>query len=139
VTSPHLHAALAQARLDELRRTAGTPNPARRTAQPGPARAAARGVTLRFGSHADEKALALLAALDSARSPVQPVLLAEVDGELLAALALTDRTVIANPFHHTADLTDLLRTRANQLNRDRRPRRIPCLPSWSRLRAQAGW
>jgi hypothetical protein len=73
-------------------------------------------VTLRFGSVADQGALARLAQLDSAAPPTQPVLLAEVDGQLRAALALPDGAIIADPFHRTADMIDLLRARARQLN-----------------------
>jgi hypothetical protein len=96
-----------------------------------------RSVTLRFGSPADERALARLAAVDSAEPPGQPVLLAEVDGQLLAALALSDGTCIADPFYPTAALIDLLRTRATQLedqSRVIRPRRSW---PWSRRRTLA--
>ena len=72
-------------------------------------------LTVRFGSPADEDQLIRLAALDSATPPAQPVLLAEVDGRLLAALATADGTVVADPFHSTMDLVELLRTRARQL------------------------
>ena len=87
-----------------------------------------RSVTLRFASPADQGPLARLAELDSSTPPAQPVLLAEIDGQLRAALALTDGTVVADPFHPTADLIELLRARARQLNatpqlrRSRRPR-----------------
>jgi hypothetical protein len=60
-------------------------------------------------------ALGRLAELDSATPPAQPVVLAEVDGQLRAALALTDGTLVADPFHPTADLIDLPRARARQL------------------------
>jgi hypothetical protein len=72
-------------------------------------------LTIRLGSPADEDELVRLAALDSAATPAQPVLLAEVDGHLLAAVGISDGTVVADPFHLTADLVDLLRTRARQL------------------------
>ena len=72
-------------------------------------------LTVRFGSPADENQLIRLAALDSATPPAQPVLLAEVDGRLLAALATADGTVVADPFHSTMDLVELLRTRARQV------------------------
>jgi hypothetical protein len=77
------------------------------------------------------------AELDSAASPEQPVLLAEVDGQLRAALALTGGAVIADPFHPTADLIDLLYARANQLDATPRIRRSRRLRSRSRLRAPA--
>jgi hypothetical protein len=60
--------------------------------------AAERSVTLRFGSPADEGRLARLAALDSSAPPAQPVLLAEVDGQLRAAIALAGGAVVADPF-----------------------------------------
>jgi hypothetical protein len=135
--STHLHSALAQARADDLRRTADSHRLARLAAQPGRPVAAERGVTLRFGSHADAKALARLAELDSSAPPAQPVLLAEVDGQLLAALALSDGSVVADRFHRTADLIDLLRARAHQLDGNRRPRRPFPLRTWSQGRAPA--
>jgi hypothetical protein len=64
-------------------------------------------------------------------------LIAELDGRLLAALALSDGRVVADPFHPTADLIDLLRARANQLTRSRHVRRSWRLPSWARVRALA--
>jgi ribosomal protein S18 acetylase RimI-like enzyme len=94
-------------------------------------------VTLRLGSPADADALARLSALDSSTPPARPVLLAEVDGQLLAALAVSDGTAVANPFHRTADLIDLLRARARQLDGNHRTRRSGRLPSWSRARALA--
>lgn len=58
----------------------------------------------------------LLAALDSQPPPPAPLLIAEVADEPWAALSLTgDRRVVANPFHHTAELVTLLRARADGL------------------------
>jgi hypothetical protein len=74
----------------------------------------------------DEPTLLRLAALDSAPAPRGDVLLALVDGELLAALDLTSDRAIADPFRPTADLVELLRTRAHLLgvrgSTDRRKR-----------------
>ena len=136
--STHLHFALAQARADDLRRTADGQRLARLAARPERRAAAERSVTLRFGSPADGKALARLAELDSSTPPAHPVLLAEVDGQLLAALALADGRVVADPFHRTADLIDLLRARAHQLHGSPRPSRPLRLRTWSRGRAPAG-
>jgi hypothetical protein len=136
--SSHVHSALAQAKVDDLRRAADSHRLARLASQPRPTLAAERSVTLRFGSPVDEKALARLAELDSSRPPPQAVLLAEVDGQLLAALALSDGSVVADPFHRTGDLIDLLRARAHQLDGSRRPRRSVRLRTWSRLRV-ATW
>ncbi len=72
-------------------------------------------VTLRYGFPDDAEPIARLAALDSAEVPAHPVLLAEVGGELRAALSLADDSGVADPFHSTAMLIDLLRARAGQL------------------------
>lgn len=63
----------------------------------------------------DSRALARLAGLDSAAVPPAPLLLAEVGGELRAALSLANGAAIADPFHRTAWLVTLLNTRAAQL------------------------
>jgi hypothetical protein len=135
--SPQLHMALVHAKADDLRRAAVARNLTRRQTQPEPPVAAEKSVTLRFGVPADQNRLARLAALDSSKPPTQPILLAEVDGQLLAALALSDGTVIADPFHPAADLIDLLRARAHQLDCNGPIRRSGRLRSWSRLRAPA--
>ncbi len=69
-------------------------------------------ITIRMAYADDETAIVRLAALDSAPMPLMPALLAEVDGELRAALSLRDGAVIADPFHLTQDLVALLRTHA---------------------------
>ncbi|PZS09666.1 MAG: hypothetical protein DLM64_10125 [Solirubrobacterales bacterium] len=77
---------------------------------------AAEDVTLRFAFPDDAQALARLAALDSSGSPTPQVLLAEVDGELRAALSLFDGTVVADPFQPAVALIELLNARAQQLS-----------------------
>jgi hypothetical protein len=65
---------------------------------------------------ADAAALSRLAQLDSARPPgPEQVLVAEVGGELRAALPLDGGPVIADPFQPTADLVAMLAERARQL------------------------
>ena len=71
-------------------------------------------VTIRRATESDEAALARLAALDSAAVPAAPVLLAESNGELRAALSLRDGETVADPFHPTAKLLELLATFAAQ-------------------------
>jgi hypothetical protein len=73
------------------------------------------GITLRYGFPDDSAAVARLAALDSAEVPAAPLLVAEVGGELQAAVSLGDGRVIADPFHPTLALVALLRERAAQL------------------------
>jgi hypothetical protein len=118
--TPYLKIDLAQERTDYRSRAAIARGRTQPRAHGGRPVASEKGVTLRFGSRADEASLARLAALDSSKPPAQPVLLAEVDGQLLAAVALSDGTVIADPFHPTLDLIELLRARARQLNGDSR-------------------
>ena len=72
-------------------------------------------ITIRLSRSDDEPALSALAALDSTRLRSRPLVLAEQDGELRAAVALDTGKVVANPFHRTAELVDLLELRAAQL------------------------
>jgi hypothetical protein len=72
-------------------------------------------LTLRLATLADAGALARLADLDSARLPDGALLVAEVDGQLLAALSLGGGSLVADPFVPTAQLAPLLRARAAQL------------------------
>jgi hypothetical protein len=65
-------------------------------------------LTVRRATAVDEPALARLAALDSAEIPPGPLLLAESNGELRAALSVIDGRAIADPFHPTAAIVDLL-------------------------------
>ena len=76
---------------------------------------AGSGVTLRYAYADDHEAISRLAALDSAEAPAAPLLLAEVDGELCAALSLADGRSIADPFRPTVAVVALLRARAHQL------------------------
>lgn len=69
-------------------------------------------IIIRRAQQSDDEALRRLAALDSARVPAGDVLLAEVDGELRAALGVRGREVVADPFHATAGLVELLAARA---------------------------
>ncbi len=69
-------------------------------------------VTVRPAYAEDGHTLARLAALDSAPVPGGSVLVAEVDGELRAALSLLDGSAIADPFCRTAHLIVLLRAHA---------------------------
>src|SRR3954451_23109423 len=64
-----------------------------------------------------------IAAVDSASVPRGPLLVADVEGEVVAALSLASGEAIADPFRRTAEAVALMRMRANQLPRDtERPR-----------------
>lgn len=80
-------------------------------------------VTLRLAGSADRAALERLAGRDTAPILTGEILVAVVDGEARAAIAVADGTVIADPFRHTVHLIDLLRIRGAQLSRSRRGRR----------------
>ena len=80
-------------------------------------------LTIRLADENDRVALTTLATLDSRHAPAHPVLLAEVDGGVVAALSLLDGTAVADPFLPTADLVDLLRARAAVSAIDARPSR----------------
>jgi hypothetical protein len=70
-------------------------------------------ILIRPGYADDELALLRLAALDSATGPPPaPLLVAEVDGALSAALSLSDGSCIADPFRPTAQIVALLRAHA---------------------------
>jgi hypothetical protein len=81
-------------------------------------------ITIRRAYADDHLSLLRLAALDSANSvPPTPLLIAEVDGQLRAALSMHDGSAIADPFVRTADLLELLQTRAGaELRPPRRAR-----------------
>ena len=64
---------------------------------------------------ADAAQLAELAERDTRQVPEGPVLGAEVDGRLVAAISLTSGELIADPFRPTSELQALLRLRASQL------------------------
>ena len=86
-------------------------------------------ITIRLATPDDDLGLLRLAALDSASLPTGRMLLAEVDGELHAAISLDDGSSIADPFHPTLHLLELLRThgaeagdRLGRIRRRARPR-----------------
>ncbi len=72
-------------------------------------------ISIRLATPDDGSELARLAALDSGSVPAGPVLLAERDGEIQAALALAGGATLADPFAPTTELLALLRVRATRL------------------------
>jgi hypothetical protein len=78
-------------------------------------RDAVEALTIRMAVSSDAAELSRLAQLDSAPAPGPvPMLVAEVGGELRAALPLGDGPAIADPFHRTAELVAMLVERARQ-------------------------
>lgn len=73
-------------------------------------------ITIRMAGSRDRTALRRLASLDS-RLPLRgPAVVAEVNGELLAAIPLDGGPGIADPFRRSAHLLRLLELRAGQLS-----------------------
>jgi len=91
--------------------------------------------TIRRAYPDDALALERLAALDSKRMPAGRLLVAEVDGELWAAVSLDAAGDVADPFRPSGELVLLLHERARQLERAARPRhRRPLRALAERLR-----
>jgi hypothetical protein len=76
--------------------------------------------TIRRADLADLAALDRLAALDSGTAPSGDVLVAEVAGELWAALEIDSGHVIADPFRPSGELVELLRLHARGSQRPAR-------------------
>jgi hypothetical protein len=105
---PELHSRVASERLkddhDGLEPEAdGTP-----TLEP-------EAITIRPLREEDVGAVERLAELDERPIPPGPLLLAEVEGTVEAAVALEGNEAIANPFAPSAEAVSLLRLRADQL------------------------
>ncbi len=75
-----------------------------------------RDVRIRFAFPDDTIALCRLAALAGAATPATPLLVAEGNGELRAAVSLVGSDVIADPLHLTVSLVELLRLCKQQLD-----------------------
>jgi hypothetical protein len=84
-------------------------------------------LVLRRSGSQDDAALTRLAQLDSAPRPVGAVLVAELDGEIVAAVPFEGGRAIADPFRPTAELVELLRTRTRLLAEAVPARRLPRL------------
>ncbi len=82
-------------------------------------------LTLRLAVPADADALDRLAQLDSRRAPRGAVIVAEVGGDLWAAISIDDGHAVADPFRPTGELMALLVERSRQLRRARRTADAP--------------
>jgi hypothetical protein len=69
-------------------------------------------ITITQSTEDDSQGVWRLAALDDRRAPRGPALLAYVGGELRAAVGLLDGQTVADPFHPTAELVEMLRVQA---------------------------
>jgi hypothetical protein len=86
----------------------------------------AAAVTIRrlSDSESDRAALRTLAQRDSGAELDGQVLVAEVEGSILAAISVADGDVLADPFSRTAELRSLLELRAAQLRRREKVSRV---------------
>jgi hypothetical protein len=91
-------------------------------------------ITVRLADHTDSRALLELAALDSTQVPAGALVLAESDGEIVAAVPVNGGRAIADPFRGTTLLVEMLELRAAQMRRrSEQPHRIA-----DRMRSLAG-
>lgn len=72
-------------------------------------------LAIRVATDADAADIARLAALDQRRLPQGKVLLGVIDGHTRVAVGIADGSVVADPFHPTADVVALLKLRAERL------------------------
>ena len=72
-------------------------------------------ITVRLADHTDSRALIDLAALDSAQVPAGALVVAESDGEIVAAVPVDGGRAIADPFRGTALIVQMLELRAGQI------------------------
>lgn len=93
-------------------------------------------VTIRPAYPNDARALSRLAQLDSAPTPTEPLIVAEVDGALRVAVSMADGAVIADPFVPTAQIVHLVQDHiARTAPPPKRPRSRFGLPLAPALRA----
>lgn len=121
-----LHLLMATERSREIERRAElarrTGARRRRTRAEAEGLNAAAHLAIRMAVPDDAAAIERLAQLDSRGAPPLPLILAEVDGRVVAALSLDGRVALADPFRPTATVLELLRMRVAQLRGDS-PRR----------------
>jgi hypothetical protein len=92
-----------------------------------------KSITIRRATDGDASAVERLAQLEGERTPARDLLLAEVDGELWAAVEPETGAVVADPFRPSGEVAELLRLRAKRLHEARPQGR---LRGW-RLRRRA--
>lgn len=73
-------------------------------------------IAIRSAGPADAAAIRLLARLIDRTVPADPVLVAESDGAIVAALSVSSNEIVTDPFRATGDLVALLQLRSEQLH-----------------------
>jgi hypothetical protein len=118
-----LTALAAQEHVHDLERQAR-----RERKQDSQSDASAASIELRLARADESLVLHRLAQLDDAPDLDGDALMALIDGDPIAALSLSDRRVIANPFVRTEHAVSLLRIQADHLFGRRERRRLRGIP-----------
>jgi hypothetical protein len=92
---------------------------ARHSHIPIPVESADPTIALRLAHAGEQGEISRLAGLHEAAAPSGEVLLGLVDGKPVAALSLTDGSVVADPFARSGEVVELLRLRADRLGAPR--------------------
>ena len=105
---PDLHARFASERLKDDHDGLQPEDDGTATLEP-------QSITIRPLREDDVHAVEQLAELEERPVPPGPLLLAEIDGTIEAAIGLEGRETVANPFSGSAGAVSLLHVRAEQL------------------------
>ena len=81
-------------------------------------------ITIRPQEDRDQADLKRLEAVEESHPLAAPVLVAEANGTLIAAVSIPDGCSIADPFRRSLEAVELLQLRVSQLPRRRRERRL---------------
>ena len=119
----NLNALAAQEHIHDLEREAR-----RAHKQAAEANASGPAIELRLARADESRVLHRLAELDDAPDLDGEALLALLDGKPIAAMSLSDRRVIADPFVRTEHAITLLRIQADHLFGRRERRRLRGIP-----------
>lgn len=111
--NPFLSNEIAKQRIGDLRREARAGR-VPEEAEPLPDEDC---LTVRTATPRDSDAVRLLAALEGVSMPTGEVLVAQVGGDVVAALPLGGGRPIADPFRPSAEFVEVLEVRARQLRR----------------------
>ncbi len=76
-------------------------------------------ITIRAARAEDMGDVARVAGRDTEELPAGPLLVAKVSDDVRAAISLSDGTIIADPFHRTTELVEMLKIRAGSVSRAR--------------------
>jgi hypothetical protein len=69
-------------------------------------------ITIRPARPEDAAELTRVAGRDTHELPAGPLLVATVSGKVRAAISMTDGSFVADPFHRTSELVQMLKIRA---------------------------